>query len=109
MKIRKGFVSNSSSSSFVIEARNLSEKQIEQIMDHGSICQLDYEERWDVDKAINEFNARVITGYVFMDNFDMHKYLTKYVHVDEDQIKWDEYRVSNCRSAADEEWENAEF
>ena len=36
MKIRQGFVSNSSSSSFVINKINLSEKQIEQIKNHGS-------------------------------------------------------------------------
>jgi hypothetical protein len=38
MKIRSGFVSNSSSSSYIVQKKNLSEEQIDMIKNHIDVC-----------------------------------------------------------------------
>ena len=69
MKTRHGFISNSSSSSFVIrDSSILSKRQIEAIRDHGIIAKYD---AWEIKE---EFGT--ITGFTWMDNFDMEQYLT---------------------------------
>lgn len=95
MKIRSGFVSNSSSSSFVIFKDKLTEEQINKIKDHYNISKMmceqgtrieyfySYEDCWD----INETNL-TIEGYTPMDNFSMYSYLIEFLGVNPELIIW---------------------
>ena len=94
---RTSFVSNSSSSSFIINKHKLSETQIEQIINHIDVSikltennhnyefYNDYDDAWGVD--IKEDTILVST---FMDNFDMSTFLSA-IGVDENAITYQEY------------------
>jgi hypothetical protein len=63
MKIRTGFVSNSSSSSFIVRKAFLSEEEIARIKNHAGMA-----DGWPWE--ILDMNS-VLVGYTSMDNFDM--------------------------------------
>ena len=87
MKKRIGFVSNSSSSSFVIAKTALTEEQIESIKNHstlGAEYGIPYGDEWGW--TIEE-DEHTIEGYISMDNFDMDEFLEK-IGVDSNHIKW---------------------
>lgn len=87
MKVRHGFVSNSSSSSFVVRTENLTPKQVWQILNHSD-C-LDDEEkwdRWDVDWQ----DADNILCSTSMDNFCLKSYCLD-IGVPMENIKDDDY------------------
>ena len=93
MKTRTGFVSNSSSSSFVISLDNITDVQLEKIENHIHFAQdmrnIHYSEEddaWDinVDKEKN-----VVRGNTFMDSFSMPTFLGN-IGVPADVVKWDE-------------------
>jgi hypothetical protein len=91
MKIRLSFVSNSSSSSFIISKRNLSNSQIRDIFNHSSVAeQINLREgktvfdntecSWSV--YDNEDEIKLFTD---MDNFDMEEFL-EYIGVSESNL-----------------------
>ena len=77
MKCRNGFVSNSSSSSFIIKKANITDDQLEMIRDHPKVAEKRFPEHyfqtdcpWDIDET-----EATIYCSVFMDNFDMGLFL----------------------------------
>lgn len=88
MKIRAGFVSNSSSSSFIIRKDVLSPQQIRLIRDHlaeGTMLGLYVNDGWDDSWAVRETDDTV-EGSTIMDNFDMEQYLRVVVKVNMDEV-----------------------
>lgn len=100
MKNRIGFISNSSSSSFIIRKENLTELQLIAIRDHISVAtkmvknglikesELDYCDEcgaWD----IKETDDKIIM-YTDMDNFNMKGFL-ELINVEEEHIELGDY------------------
>lgn len=92
MKVRLGFVTNSSSSSFIISKKYLDEDQIEAIRSHSSLGKklgLDcWEDAWNIEE-----NREYITGDTWMDNFDMEEFL-KEIDVDLGKVDWSEWNFN---------------
>ena len=100
MKTRYGFVSNSSSSSFVIKKENLTDVQLDQIRNYGDeayrLGNYDkiekdncgifgwIDERWTIEETNDE-----IKGHTGMDNFDFETFLET-IGVSGDVIEWAE-------------------
>jgi hypothetical protein len=88
MKIRNGFVSNSSSSSFVIAKSALSYLEIYAIKNHSTLAEDmnigNIDEYWSITE-----DEHTIEGWTSMDNFDMDEYLTK-IGIDSQHVKWGE-------------------
>lgn len=88
MKLRIGFVTNSSSSSFTIAKSDLTDEQIEKIKNYFEAAKKvgmnDFDDLWDIDET--NFN---INGFTCMDNGDMLKFL-RLIGVDRDNIEWEE-------------------
>lgn len=78
MKVRNGFVSNSSSSSFLISKRFITDEQMEKIRD---IVYPDYS-FWYISEDETYF-----AGRTDMDNFDMHDFMVS-IGVDMEHVKW---------------------
>ena len=74
MKLRIGFITNSSSSSFTIAKSNLTADQIDKIKNHieaaKEVGMNDFDDWWDIDET--DFGIR---GFTCMDNGDMNKFL----------------------------------
>lgn len=69
MKIRNGFVSNSSSSSFVVKKAYLSEHQLDMIRNHHEIAD---DDAWTITET-----DTTISGSTWMDNFSMFQHMKK--------------------------------
>jgi hypothetical protein len=78
MKIRNGFVSNSSSASFVIDRKYVSQDMINKIFDHEDVAE---GEEWTV-----VMNDKEIICSTYMDNFDLLEYVRK-IGVPEEAIR----------------------
>lgn len=97
MKTRNGFVSNSSSSSFVIPLDALSPRQIRQIHDHieyakklMSVGLFKDNEYWnDCDKWSITEDLDYLRGYTVMNNFPMYDFLDS-IGVRSHDISWGE-------------------
>lgn len=89
MKVRLGFVTNSSSSSFIISKKYLDDDQIEAIRNHSELGEkLGFDccnYAWDIEE-----NENYITGYTWLDNFDMYDFL-KTIDIDADLVDWSEW------------------
>lgn len=78
MKIRLGFVSNSSSSSFVVQLSKITAEQLESILNHQEVAGFD---AWNLTQT-----KYTIEGTTGMDNFDMLEYLLE-IGIKEEDIK----------------------
>ena len=88
MKLRLGFVSNSSSASFIIQRQHLSNEQVDLIRSHiqvgkerGMKC-VGLSDQWDI-----TIDGDKVQGYTFMDNFDMAFFLSNIVGVADEHIE----------------------
>jgi hypothetical protein len=88
MKIRHSFVANSSSSSFIIDKKYISENQLDKIHNHIDVAKnmikfeyVDERNRWYVDE--DEYSVKLET---YMDNFDMYEFLIT-IGVNQENIK----------------------
>lgn len=96
MKIRSGFVSNSSSSSFVIAKTALTEEQIEQIKNHQEIAKKMGEGLSEhgfgcLDSPWSIFeNNYYVEGRTDMNNFDMFNFLGE-IGVPLNVVRWEQY------------------
>jgi hypothetical protein len=86
MKIRTGFVSNSSSSSFVINKKNLDGEMIQKILDYEDASISDSLDDWSIHNGEDE-----ISGFTVMDNGDFKDYLKKVgVVLRPEDIRWED-------------------
>lgn len=102
MKTRAGFVSNSSSSSFVLKTDDLTDKQVNMIWNHIEFAQKIMSRILESDDERPHFgsyydgrDAWIITedegeirGYTNMDNFSMMDFLS-YIGVDMSKVTFD--------------------
>lgn len=97
MKTRQGFVSNSSTSSFVIPKNELNPLQLALIINHAKICGMLGDSIGDLGYCFHEYdgwNIEVtddeVIGNTMMDNFDMYNFMES-IGVKTDRSKWDRW------------------
>ena len=87
MKTRDGFVSNSSSSSFVIKLADITAAQLWMILNHSEIGKEMGISHADTDAWGVKANQFTVSGETSMDNFDMRQFLEN-IGVAEDKVEW---------------------
>jgi len=87
MKVRNSLVSNSSSASFLIMKRDLTEEQIEYIKDHQKVGKALGIDNAETDPWTIRENQWALTGYTYMDNFSMYKFFHK-IDADTHDADW---------------------
>ena len=108
MKTRLGFVSNSSSSSFILSKNKVTKKQLDKIRNHKDVVRTikfkllrkldkEYECSYDeLDPSYSDWKIREDEEYIFgntsLDNFDMCKFL-RLVGVDIHEVSFYEYET----------------
>ena len=83
MKIRNGFVSNSSSASFIISKKDLTENQIDELLKYT-----DNEKNYDGWTIEEESNS--IAGFTIMDNETINSFFNS-LNIPDNHIEWRDY------------------
>ena len=88
MKTRNGFVTNSSSSSFIVNKKHLTKLQVKAIKSHIHYSKRlgwypDEKDSWEITD-----HGCVLEGRTWMDNFDMREFMEEF-DVDMDKVKFD--------------------
>lgn len=86
MKIRNGFVSNSSSSSFVVSLDKLSGRDLARLLDYPSNNE-SYSDYWNI--SVN-LNANILRGSTAMDNGNLSEFCQAY-NITCDGFEWESY------------------
>ena len=79
MKVRTGFVSNSSSASFVISIGAITGEQMMALLNHATVAGKD---AWEI-----IIENGLMTGKTSMDNFDMYAFMTQH-GIDPQKARW---------------------
>jgi hypothetical protein len=88
MKIRHGFVSNSSSSSFTMSAGALSALQLHALIHHIEFARmLRFDNPSDFDEWGISVKDGIVEGYTTMDNFDMQRFMDL-IGIDDSKVEW---------------------
>jgi hypothetical protein len=90
MKCRTCFVSNSSSSSFVIHKDDLTKDQIWMIENHITVSKQQDTYYYIDDPWFIDDDRFFLKGHTSLDNFDMYHYMENIVKVDMFKVKWNE-------------------
>lgn len=100
MKYRTDYVTNSSSSSFIIAKKNLDEDQIFAIKNHHAVAKrlglFNNDMPWNIDE-----NDDYIGGHIYIDNFSMSEFLS-IIGVENRDILWDESGTSMIDRLSDD-------
>ena len=93
-KVRLGFVTNSSSSSFILQKKNLTESQIEKVINHGEYIRtrkIMFDGYWNGPEDDWEIVVKedVIEGSTTMTNFDMQQFF-EYIGINKKDYKFEE-------------------
>ena len=87
MKVRIGFVSNSSSASFVVSKSDITAEQLDKIRNHSAVAKRDFADA--IDYPGDSWNIREdedsVRGFTIMDNFDMGHFL-RLIGVDMEKV-----------------------
>jgi hypothetical protein len=82
MKIRNGFVSNSSSASFILDKRYITPEQIEEIKEFNKTCESEF---WTITDG-DDF----VKGFTIMDNGALHNFIKENINPQMKAIvEWD--------------------
>ena len=87
MKYRSDFVTNSSSASFVIQRRDVTDPQVFLIVHYRELCEqmgIEYD-NWHI-----EYDDEVVSGFTTMENEDMLHLMTERIGIPRSVIKYDE-------------------